>query len=181
MRRLFLLFNVLILSVAIDVHGEDWPGWRGPRGDGTSQETDLPTRWNGKAGENITWKASIPGVGHSSPIVWRNRIILVTCMPEKKTRVLMCFDRDTGKELWQSTVIESPLEIKHHLNSYASGTPVTDGEQVYLTFLEADGTDKPDPTRRDKKLRSPGQMVVAAYDMDGKRQWLVRPGRFASE
>jgi outer membrane protein assembly factor BamB len=180
MRRIILLCSVLMLCGVAVANGDDWPGWRGPRGDGTSHEKGLPTKWNGETGGNIAWKTGIPGVGHSSPIVWRDRIFLMTCEPEKKSRILICLDRSTGKKLWQSTIIKSPLELKHHLNSYASGTPVTDGERVYVTFLETDGDNKPDPNDVRKKLRSPGQMVVAAYDMDGKRQWLVRPGGFAS-
>lgn len=141
---------------------ENWPGWRGPRGDGTSLETGVPVRWNGLTGEQIAWKAAIPGTGHSSPIVWENRIFLTTCLEEAQERLLLCLDAPAGQLLWQQTVLKSPLEHKHKLNSFASGTPATDGRQVYVTFLD----------RR--------EMVVAAYDFDGRQQWLVRPGEFSS-
>src|SRR5262245_37661510 len=101
---------------------EDWPGWRGPRGDGTSADGRLPLSWNGETGENVAWKVPVPGEGHGSPIVSEDRLFLVSCLPESRERVLVCFDRHSGEKLWQRTVIESPLEIKHQLNSYASST-----------------------------------------------------------
>jgi len=73
---------LLILSVlppAGPARAENWPGWRGPRGDGSSLEKNLPDRWNGPRDENIAWKVEIPGKGHASPIVWDDRIFVVTC------------------------------------------------------------------------------------------------------
>ncbi len=151
---------------------ENWPGWRGPRGDGTSLETGLPIRWNGQTGEHIVWKTEIPGTGHSSPIVWGQRVFAVTCLDDQSERALLCLDRAAGKILWQQPVLAAPLEKKHTLNSFASGTPATDGKLVYVTFLA--------PDFAGQKERTPGDMVVAAYDFDGQQQWLVKPGRFAS-
>lgn len=144
------------------VPGENWPGWRGPRGDGTSLEKGVPVRWDGISGQGVVWKAIIEGTGHSSPIVWEDRIFLTTCSEETLERVLLCLDGSSGQVMWRQTVLRSPLEPKHKLNSFASGTPATDGHQVYVTFL-------------DRK-----EMVVAAYDAEGRQQWLVRPGEFAS-
>jgi outer membrane protein assembly factor BamB len=76
-------------------------------------------------------------------------------------------------------VLIAPLEKKHKLNNYASSTPATDGEQVYVTFLEADYGFEDLPDKR-AKVATPGNMVVAAYDFDGNRRWLARPGRFSS-
>ena len=152
--------------------GENWPSWRGPRGDGTSTEEHVPVRWDGSSRENITWKTPLPGWGHSSPIVWGEQLFLVSCIDDNQARVLFSVGRDTGRILWQQVVIEAPLERRHNLNSYASGTPATDGELVYVTFLEADFGSRREVT--------PGNMVVAAYDFAGNRRWLVRPGRFSS-
>ncbi|MEK6236709.1 MAG: PQQ-like beta-propeller repeat protein, partial [Planctomycetales bacterium] len=113
---------------------ENWPGWRGPRGDGTSMETKLPLEWNDASGKNIAWKVPAPGEGHASPIVWEDRIFLAACLKDRQERVLVCLDRKTGKTLWSRSVLRSPLETKHRLNSYASSTPATDGELVYVTF-----------------------------------------------
>jgi outer membrane protein assembly factor BamB len=74
--------------------------------------------------------------------------------------------------VWQRTVLESPLEKKHDLNSFASGTPATDGKLVYVTFLA--------PEFHDDKKATPGEMVVAAFDFAGNEKWKVRPGRFSS-
>ena len=164
-------YSVVALSLMATVAAaEDWPGWRGPRGDGTSIETKVPIRWS--ASENIAWKTPAPGYGHSSPIVSGDRIFVTSCIEKEYRRVLICFDRATGKPLWQRDVVKADLEKKHVLNSFASSTPATDGEMVYVTFLEADRSADPEA--------SPGHMVVAAYDFDGNQKWLVRPGKFSS-
>ena len=160
------------LLAAVSVRAENWPCWRGPRGDGTSVEKQVPVRWDGAAGENIVWKTPLPGRGHSSPIVWGDQLFLVSCVEENQARVLLSVDRNSGRILWQRPVINAPLEKRHNLNSHASGTPATDGQLVYVTFLEADFGSNKEVT--------PGNMVVAAYDFDGKQRWLVRPGRFSS-
>lgn len=166
------LLPVLILFAAAPVAAENWPGWRGPRGDGTSVEKNVPLRWNGKSGENVAWKVPLPGTGHSSPIVWEDRVFVVSCLPDTEERALLCLDRKTGQTLWQQIVLHAPLEKKHDLNSFASGTPATDGTLVYVTFLE--------PDFGSQKERTPGNLVVAAYDFSGEQRWLVKPGRFAS-
>jgi hypothetical protein len=142
--------------------GENWPCWRGSRGDGTSLEQNVPVRWDGPSGKNIVWKTELPGSGHASPIVWEDRVFLVACVEEKQERILLGVDRKSGKILWDRVVVRSPLERKHSLNSYTSSTPATDGRQVYVTFLDRT------------------QMLVAAYDLDGNQRWLVRPGEFHS-
>ncbi len=166
-----VLFAIGLLA-ADSVRAENWPGWRGPRGDGTSEEKEVPLRWDGTTGENIVWKTPLPGRGHSSPIVWGDRLFVVSCVEEQQARILFCVDRQSGQILWQRTVIAAPLEKRHNLNSSASGTPATDGELVYVTFLEADFGSK--------KGVTPGNMVVAAYDFAANPRWLVRPGRFSS-
>ena len=160
MRR--LLWGLTCLAaMAMTAQAENWPGWRGPRGDGSSDETKVPVTWSET--EHIAWKVKIPYGGHSSPIVFGNRVFLIGANTgEKPSRVLMCLDFTTGKLLWEKVVVETPLEKKHKLNSWASGTPVTDGEKVYVSFL--DQTD----------------MLVAAYDLEGERLWQTRPGVFKS-
>ena len=161
-RSLFAISLIALLFFAGSAsHAEDWPGWRGPRGDGTSQETGVP-RGKSSASENIAWKIELPGVGHASPIVWQDRLFLVSCLPDSGDRVLMSLDRQSGRALWRQTVVTAPLEDKHELNSFASSTPTTDGKYVYVTFLAGD------------------DMIVAAYDFAGEQKWLVRPGEFHS-
>jgi outer membrane protein assembly factor BamB len=141
---------------------EEWPCWRGPRGDGTSRETGIPVRWS--ATENIRWKVPIPGRGYASPIVWGDRVFLTACEERKKERLLLCLRRADGKLLWQRTVLRSALEKKNRLNSYASSTPATDGKHVWVTFMEW-------PSRR---------VQVVCYDVAGKEVWRRSPGELRS-
>jgi outer membrane protein assembly factor BamB len=143
-------------------------------------EENIPTKWNAATGENIAWKAEIPGDGHASPIVWNDSIFLTTCLTESEERVLVCLDRRTGKQRWQQTIFKAPLETKHTRNSFASGTPATDGELVYVAFLEVDGSTVPAPNVGKPRPVTPGKMLVAAYDFEGRQRWLVRPGEFTS-
>ncbi len=159
MRMSFFALISLVLSAGI-VRAEDWPGWRGPRGDGTSHEKGLPLTWS--ESDNIRWKTSIPGKGHSSPIVWGGRVCLTTCLESKGERVLICLDRRDGKILWQRVVLTAPLEKKHSLNSYASATPVTDGKHIWVAFLAYPN------------------MQVACYDLDGNQRWIRSPGQLLS-
>src|SRR5919201_336252 len=91
-------FLALLLTAAGALAGE-WPRWRGPRGDGHSDETNVPTRWSET--DNIAWKVEVPGKGHSSPIVWGDRIFLTTALEKEQQRVLLCLDGRSGKELWR--------------------------------------------------------------------------------
>ncbi len=180
-RSLNTLVSLLLLAwLAAPAPAEDWPCWRGPRGDGTSLQKSIPVDWNGPQAKNIAWKVPVAGVGHASPIVCGSRIFLVTCDKNTKDRILLCLDRATGRLLWQKVVINAPLGKKHTLNSHASSTPATDGKAVYVSFLEPDlGRDEL-PNPKGWRRPTPGNMVVAAYDFDGNRKWLVRPGRFSS-
>jgi outer membrane protein assembly factor BamB len=138
---------------------ENWPAWRGPRGDGTSTEKNVPVKWSGT--ENVLWKTPL-AVGHASPIVWGDRLFIVEAVADAEGRNLLCLDKRSGKVLWSQTVVKSPLEKKHRENSHASSTPATDGKLVYVAFLDVQ------------------DMVVAAYDFSGKQQWVARPGVFKS-
>src|SRR4051794_12999112 len=121
--------GIYFLSLLAPLAAEEWPGWRGPCGDGTSREANVPVKWS--ATDNVHWKVPVPGVGHSSPVVWGDRVFLTTCLEKDQKRVLLCLDRRGGKTLWQREVLSAALEPKHHLNSFASSTPVTDGRYVW--------------------------------------------------
>jgi outer membrane protein assembly factor BamB len=152
---------IIRLSVPDRVIGEDWPGWRGIRGDGISQEESLPTVWS--ASEGIRWKCEIPGRGHSSPVIVGDAIFLLSADEAQQDRLLIRVDRRSGRLVWTRKVIHAPLEPIHHLNSFASSTPLCDGSRVFVTFLDTD------------------QTYVAAYDLDGQRIWETRPGPFSSK
>ena len=111
--------------------------------DGTCLDPDLPLHWG--PGSNLVWKTEVPGIGHSSPIVFGDRVFLATADPENQDRFLLCFDRIKGSLRWQAPVLKAPLERKHSLNSFASCTPAADGKGVFVAFLDRD------------------QMLVASY------------------
>ncbi|MFO0812681.1 MAG: PQQ-binding-like beta-propeller repeat protein [Gemmatales bacterium] len=163
----FLFFASLSTLAA-----SDWPQFRGPTAQGTS-DASLPTEWSDS--KNLKWKAKLPGPGSSSPIVWKDRIF-VTCytgygerkqgdvgkMDELK-RHLLCLNRDDGKLLWTATIEASQPEdnyqgfIRDH--GYASSTPVTDGETVWVFF---------------------GKSGVFAFDYSGKQLWKASVGTKSS-
>lgn len=162
-RDLGLIVTIVgvLASAPIVTTAENWPGWRGPRGDGTCLEQNIPTNWD-PAG--ALWKTELPGKGHASAIVWGDRVCTVTALPATGRRELLCLDRATGKILWQQTVVQGPLQKLHKENSYASSTPATDGKLVFATFRVGD------------------DIVVAAHDLaDGAQRWLVRPGTHKGE
>jgi outer membrane protein assembly factor BamB len=153
-------WTLVAMMAPLAVSAENWPCWRGLRLDGTSSERNVPVHWS--AASNVVWKSELPGIGHASPVVWSDRVFTVTSIAEKQARDLLCIDRASGRLLWQKTVVNSPLERKHSLNSHASSTPATDGKLVYVAFLDRN------------------EMVVASYDFTGNQKWLVRPGGFSS-
>ena len=169
---------VLVVATTSSARAESWPGWRGPRGDGTSQERDVPLRWGPE--EGVCWRVDVPGEGHASPIVTGGRVFVVSCDTDSLERLLVCYDAETGALRWRRTVLTAPLEIKHGLNSYASSTPATDGERVFVAFWETTGELVPARNVSAERDASFGRMCVAAYDMDGERRWLVHPGEFTS-
>ncbi len=156
--RLFLL--VLLLNLTIVTQAQNWPSWRGPNGDGTSSETNLPVEWD--SNKNVVWKSVVPGTGHSSPIIWEDKLFTLTALAESHEKVLLCYNTLNGELIWQKTVIKSALEDKHNDNSFASGTPATDGKFVFVSVLDGD------------------DVIVAAYDFAGTQIWIKRPGKFSS-
>lgn len=180
MRRSNPLPFILVLAIASSLHAENWSGWRGPRGDGTSLEKNLPVEWNGESGENIAWKVVIEGKGHGSPSLWEERVFLVSCNEETKERILLCLDRDSGKTLWRKVVFKAPLETLNRRNSRASSTPACDGELVVTAFLEVDGHTIPAPNVGGARPVTPGNILVVAYDSAGNEKWRARPGEFIS-
>jgi outer membrane protein assembly factor BamB len=165
-------YGLVMAWLAAVACAEDWPAWRGPRGDGTSVETNVPTTWDGGSGQNVRWKTPIPGSGYSSPIVTSDVVFLTACDEKSRHRMLHCLDRNSGKIVWTRNVIEAPLEGMHKLNSHASGTPAADGKNVFVCFFQTADTSG--------ERGMPGEMVVASYDYEGNQNWLVTAGAFSS-
>jgi len=139
---------------AVDnVSATDWPRWRGPHADGVADNRELPLNWSRT--ENIHWSAELPGWGTSSPVVYGNRVF-VTSQEEvsgKKTLWLLCFDRQSGKELWRRDFGLSVEQRTHAKSNLAVNTPAVTADAVYVAFGNAD---------------------LARYTHDGKRIWVRR-------
>ncbi|MBX3443640.1 MAG: PQQ-binding-like beta-propeller repeat protein [Planctomyces sp.] len=151
----------------------NWHQWRGPDGNGVSPDGTPPVHWG--PDRNIRWKTAIPGEGSASPIVWQDQIIVLTAVPTDRRPegdasrrppergpgdgapdnafqfTVLSFDRNTGEVQWQRVAADVvPHESRHQTNTYASGSPTTDGEFIYASF---------------------GSQGVYCYDMRGELQW----------
>lgn len=124
---------LLFLLLCIPVLAEDWPEFRGPTGQGHSNETGLPLTWSET--KNVKWKVAIPGKGWSSPAILGDRIWLTTATEDGKSLRAICVDRNTGALTQNVEVFRiknlGPMSPK---NSLASPTPVLEGDRVYLHF-----------------------------------------------
>ena len=191
MRQFFAVVCLLMCVatvLAAPKPGSNWSQWRGADGTGVSTETNLPADW--QPDKNIKWKTAIIGRGHSSPIVWGNRVFLTSdiegepvpgakAVPHKlegqdfvhpdsvgadrkHTFKVLCLDRDTGKLLWERTAYEGTVyDARHRKGAYASPTPTTDGVNVYVWFgAEGDG--------------------LYCYDFKGNLKWKTSVGKVAN-
>jgi outer membrane protein assembly factor BamB len=152
----------------------NWHQWRGPDATGVATQAEPPLTWSEE--NNIRFKIEVPGRGSSTPIIWGDRLFLLTSIdtgqvdaslpkPEEQPErlfgitfpntiyqfVVLCIDRHSGRELWRSVAVEKvPHEGHHGDNNYASGSPTTDGERLYAWF---------------------GSAGLYCYDLDGKLLW----------
>lgn len=150
------LLALLALS-PICLHAENWPGFRGPTGQGHSSEKNLPLSWS--AAFNVVWKTEIPGQGWSSPVVWGERVFVTSAMDNGSKCHALCLDRKSGKILWDKLVFEQMPLRKESKNSYATPTPAVDGQRVYAVF---------------------GDGSIAALTFDGSIVWTNREVQFYS-
>ncbi len=178
--------SLLLLVLTLGARGENWPQWRGPGGNGVSSEKGFPREW--APDKNVAWKVEIPGRGHSSPVVWGDRIYLTTSIegaaisglkPPKHIQegtefrhpdstgldhsyqlMVLGIDAKTGSILWQQKAYEGPAyDERHKKNTYATPTAVTDGKSVYVSF-ESQG--------------------VYAYSNEGKPKWKASLGNIGT-
>lgn len=155
-----------------------WPSFRGPHASGVAEGQNLPDQWNGKSGENILWHTTIPGLAHSSPVVWGNRIFVTSAVssdPKATFRpglygdgdaskdlsqhrwMIYALDKNSGKIVWERIAFQGePREKRHIKATYANSTPATDGRIVVAWF---------------------GSQGVHAYDVNGRPLWKVDLGR----
>lgn len=155
-----------------------WPSFRGAQASGVAARQNLPDRWDAKTGENIIWRTQIPGLAHSSPVVWGHRIFVTSAVSsdpnatfrpglygdgdasQDRTRhrwMIYALDKRNGKILWERTAHEGvPIDRRHIKSTYANSTPATDGRIVVAWF---------------------GSQGVHAYDVNGRFLWKVDLGR----
>lgn len=155
-----------------------WPSFRGPQASGVAEGQNLPDLWNAKTGQNILWRTSIPGLAHSSPVVWGNQIFVTSAVssdPKATFRpglygdgdaskdlsrhrwMIYALDKHTGKIVWERVAHEGePVDKRHIKSTYANSTPATDGRIVVAWF---------------------GSQGVHAYDVKGRSLWKVDLGR----
>ncbi|MEE9603852.1 MAG: PQQ-binding-like beta-propeller repeat protein [Thermoguttaceae bacterium] len=153
-RLLLALTGVLVLATA--AAAENWPAWRGPRGDGISTEKNIPSKWSKT--ENVAWRLPLPGPAGSTPIVWEDRIFLTSV--DGDDLVLLCVGTD-GKQLWRQVVGTGNVNVRGDEGNSAAPSPSTDGKYVWVFFTSGD---------------------LACYDFQGEQIWKCnvqeRYGRF---
>ena len=130
------LCSLFCLAACDSVQAENWMRFRGPTGQGLSNETNLPVTWS--ATESVKWKTSLPGKGWSSPIVYEDQIFLTASTEEGVSCQVICLNRKDGSVNWTTEVHRQKPGPMRKQNSYATPTPVTDGKHVYSVFY--DGT-----------------------------------------
>jgi len=171
MCRLLSLASVLVCTLTVAADESNWPAFRGGERGGVAADKALPDTW--APDKNITWQVDLPGRGWSSPVVWGDRVFVTTVetdakVPESKKGLYIndvngkpqpgehqwmvyCLDWKSGKTLWKKEAFKGEAKEAIHIkNSYASETPVTDGEHIYAYF---------------------GNVGVVCYDLDGKEVW----------
>src|SRR5258706_4985825 len=158
--RTNLFMTILCLMIAGSARGGDWPQWRGPTGQGRVEDTNLPTTWAGKTGENVLWKTALPkgDTPYSSPIVRGDRVFVTLAMNKSREHHVLCFDKKEGKQLWDTEVPPGPWNLTDLRGGYSASTPAADGERVYVLF---------------------GSAVLAAIDFEGKIAWRTEVPRHA--
>jgi outer membrane protein assembly factor BamB len=171
-----IFFASLLVVTPLVAADSNWPQFRGEGASGVGTGSP-PVEWDGESGKNILWKAEIPGLGHSSPIIWGDRIFITSAVPEAGESTLKvglygdikpvegegpqkfnlyCLDRKTGRILWERTAAAGQPKIKRHPKStHASPTPATDGKRVVVSF---------------------GSEGVYSYDFNGKLLWKLDLG-----
>ena len=157
--RFAILIALLTTTFVASLSAQEWTRFRGPNGTGESEATTIPASWTEK---DLNWKVELPGVGHSSPVLWGEKIFLLSADPKSATRYVLCLNAASGKEIWRR---EFP-GVKHTLNprsSYASCTPAVDANRVYAAWSD------PDHTR------------LLAFDHSGNESWSIDLGPWMSQ
>ena len=172
-----LVALALCIGLASVANAQNWPSFRGQNGAGVSDGKALPITWDAEKSINVSWKTPIPGLGHSSPIVWGDRIFVTTAVSSaansqfvygptqtpasaddtsKHSFRVYCLNKNTGQIIWEKTIYEGVPKVKRHVKaSFANPTPVTDGKKLIVSF---------------------GSEGLYCFDLDGKLLWKLDLG-----
>lgn len=153
--RLFLVIAVLLV-LASTAYAANWDRFRGPNGAGQSDDAGIPTKWEPA---NFLWKQPLSNIGHSSPVIWDNRLFLTSGDPKTGAQIVSAFDAGSGAPLWEKRFDAGSYHI-NGLNSYASSTPALDVEFIYLLWLKD------------------GRVTLTALTHDGAEVWHRDVGPF---
>ena len=154
-----LIAAVLFSVFTCTTPAQEWTRFRGPNGTGISHAKGIPTQISDA---DLDWKLELPGIGHSSPVLWGERVF-VTCTGDKAGGIyVVCVSAKDGKVLWKRDFPLSPF-TRHQFNSFASATPTADGERVYVVWNE------------------PDHYFLTALDHQGKTVWQRDFGPFVSQ
>ena len=166
-----ILLPTCLLLTALSLQGENWPRFRGVQASGVSSGAAAPVQWDVEKGENIRWKTPIPGLAHSSPMVWGDRIYVATAVKPGPSELrvglygdiksvdekephqwrLLALSKATGRIVWDTAALESIPRVKRHTKAtHCNSTPATDGERVVTIF---------------------GSEGLFCFDRDGKLVW----------
>jgi len=154
-------FGFAFLLAVSNTRADNWERFRGPNGEGISNDKNIPIKFSAK--DNVRWKTKIPGDGNGSPIVWGDRIFLQTASLDASERSLLCLDAKTGDIVWTRSIPGKNVKLSRKDTSHASASPTTDGEAVYIPFWN--GKD----------------IIMAAYRFDGEKIWQRNLGEFVSQ
>jgi outer membrane protein assembly factor BamB len=168
----YLLSVSLCLVLASAVYAQNWPSFRGPQASGVADGANPPVIWDAEKDTNILWKTPIPGLAHSSPVVWGNRIFVTTAISSvadspfehgltetaasakdnsKHSWRVYCLDKNSGRILWETVAREGVPQVGRHMKaSHANSTPATDGKYLVAFF---------------------GSEGLFCFDLDGKLLW----------
>lgn len=148
-------------AAAIAVSENDWPWWRGPNRDNVATSSNVPVEFSDS--NNVIWKTSVPGRGHSSATVVADRIYTCSADAEKQTQAVFAYDRETGSPVWEKIVHTGNLPGSgnmHPKSTHANGSPACDGKSVFVTFLNGD------------------QILLSSLSLEGEVNWTKDLGFF---
>lgn len=149
----------LLLALGQAIHAQEWPRFRGPNGTGHGSAKTIPTKWSES---DFRWKVSLPGAGHSSPVIWGQAVFLTSADEQTGHFFVLGLSVEDGRELWRRAFAFTPFP-KHKFNSFASSTPAVDGERVYVAWT------------------TPARFTLAAFDHGGRVVWERDLGRSVSQ